>query len=119
MAMIKCPECGKDISDKAAACPNCGCPISGATSDSAKLTFSMASQRFLVSATVSVSLDGEDVGLLSDGQSFSIDVPKGAHDLFLKGSMRKKEVKLNIAGDTRVDVKFNRMSGGLDALVFQ
>ena len=27
MAMIKCPECGKDMSDKAAACPNCGCPI--------------------------------------------------------------------------------------------
>lgn len=24
MAMIKCPECGKEISDKAAACPNCG-----------------------------------------------------------------------------------------------
>ncbi len=28
MALIKCPECGKDISDKAKACPNCGCPIS-------------------------------------------------------------------------------------------
>ena len=27
MAMIKCYECGKDISDKAAACVNCGAPI--------------------------------------------------------------------------------------------
>lgn len=27
MALIKCPECGKEISDKAGACPNCGCPI--------------------------------------------------------------------------------------------
>lgn len=27
MALIKCPECGKEISDKAASCPNCGCPI--------------------------------------------------------------------------------------------
>ena len=26
MALIKCPECGKEISDKAASCPNCGCP---------------------------------------------------------------------------------------------
>lgn len=25
--MIKCPECGKEISDKAKTCPNCGCPI--------------------------------------------------------------------------------------------
>ena len=28
MALIKCLECGKEISDKAAACPHCGCPVS-------------------------------------------------------------------------------------------
>lgn len=28
MALITCPECGKQISDKAPACPNCGYPIS-------------------------------------------------------------------------------------------
>lgn len=27
MALIKCPECDRDISDKASACPNCGYPI--------------------------------------------------------------------------------------------
>lgn len=27
MSLISCPECGKQISDKAGACPNCGCPI--------------------------------------------------------------------------------------------
>lgn len=27
MALIKCPECGKDISDRAFSCPNCGFPI--------------------------------------------------------------------------------------------
>lgn len=32
MAMIKCPECGNEISDKAQACPKCGCPIQGETS---------------------------------------------------------------------------------------
>lgn len=26
MALINCPECGKKISDKAASCPDCGCP---------------------------------------------------------------------------------------------
>ena len=30
MALIKCPECGKEISDKAGSCPNCGCPIANA-----------------------------------------------------------------------------------------
>lgn len=28
MALIKCKECGKEVSDKADKCPNCGCPVS-------------------------------------------------------------------------------------------
>ena len=27
MALINCPECGKEVSNKAKSCPNCGCPI--------------------------------------------------------------------------------------------
>ena len=27
MALIKCPECGKEVSDKAKMCINCGCPL--------------------------------------------------------------------------------------------
>ena len=31
MALIECPECGKEISDKATACPNCGNPMNPQT----------------------------------------------------------------------------------------
>ena len=31
MALIKCPECGKDISDLAASCPQCGYPMPRST----------------------------------------------------------------------------------------
>ena len=27
MALILCSECGKEFSDKAVSCPNCGCPV--------------------------------------------------------------------------------------------
>ena len=27
MALIQCPECKKNISDRAASCPDCGCPL--------------------------------------------------------------------------------------------
>ena len=27
MAIIKCVECGRDVSNKATVCPQCGCPI--------------------------------------------------------------------------------------------
>ena len=33
MAIINCPECGKEISDKAIACPNCGIPIASKKDD--------------------------------------------------------------------------------------
>lgn len=33
MALITCPDCGKQVSDKAPACPNCGCPIKVAKHD--------------------------------------------------------------------------------------
>lgn len=29
MALIRCPECGKEISDRAKSCPNCGFPVEG------------------------------------------------------------------------------------------
>jgi len=33
MALIKCSNCGHDVSDKAKACPHCGCPIQAQTSE--------------------------------------------------------------------------------------
>ena len=30
MALIKCPECGNNVSTKAVACPHCGAPIASA-----------------------------------------------------------------------------------------
>lgn len=34
--LINCPECGKQVSDKAVSCPDCGCPISSAKSNEQK-----------------------------------------------------------------------------------
>lgn len=33
MALIKCPECGREISNKANSCPNCGYPIESLSSE--------------------------------------------------------------------------------------
>ncbi len=40
MAIINCPECGREISDKAVNCPECGCPIGiGGTPFSSENTY--------------------------------------------------------------------------------
>lgn len=33
MALIKCPECGREVSDKAPVCIHCGCPLGGNDND--------------------------------------------------------------------------------------
>lgn len=33
MALMKCPKCNKEISDKAKYCPNCGCEVSNMQGD--------------------------------------------------------------------------------------
>ena len=33
MALIRCPECNREISDKAAACPGCGYPLQDHTEE--------------------------------------------------------------------------------------
>ncbi len=34
MALIKCSECGKEVSSQATACPHCGCPVAVSLKDS-------------------------------------------------------------------------------------
>ena len=33
MAIVKCPECNREVSDKASACPNCGYQINSVKTD--------------------------------------------------------------------------------------
>lgn len=40
MSLIHCPECEKQFSDKAAACPNCACPTQHATSQCKRIILS-------------------------------------------------------------------------------
>lgn len=42
MALIKCPECGKEISDKADSCPNCGYSMN---SENEKVSFNLKAKR--------------------------------------------------------------------------
>lgn len=39
MALIKCSECEKEISDKATSCPNCGCPLNNLQTQSTTPVF--------------------------------------------------------------------------------
>lgn len=47
MAMVKCGECGREVSDKASACPNCGAPVDAETAFRAPEALSFENGEFV------------------------------------------------------------------------
>ena len=110
MALINCPECGKQISDKAPACPNCGNPIGN---KKIKVHFERK-RSFAGSAnTGTVMVDGVPVGSAGNGSSFDVMLSAGSHNVVIESktnnllaSGRTNSATINIPGDARsVDVE--------------
>ena len=77
MAMIKCTECGKEFSDRAVACPNCGCPTELVLEDIKKVNVENVKGSLVVEDVFSITGKGIVVegtlkgGVLSVGQNVS------------------------------------------------
>ena len=75
MALIKCSECGKEISDLAEACPGCGAPQKGSTVKSkGAVTNSVRVERagFKWEATGFVLILGAMIAGFSDSNSVAV-----------------------------------------------
>lgn len=103
MALIRCPECGKEISDKAVACINCGCPVSVATAKTPAPETphqNVQSPAAGTSATLSVNYDA----VLSGAEN-----EKSMQSVFVKELGRKVEFSVDNdlkAGETyRITLK--------------
>lgn len=79
MALIICPECGKEFSDKAPACPNCGCPTSEIQKDLQPKSNSFGKK------------ETEEYALTYDNISMSIIVAEAPSDLELH-SIKKNRI---------------------------
>lgn len=84
MALIKCPECNKEISDKATACPNCGYPIAKVSASGiVKIRMPRTEQiadgwiGLFSSKVVNITANGHTIweGKHGETASFSIDAP--------------------------------------------
>lgn len=88
MALIKCPECGKEISDKAAACPNCGAPIAAGKTVPVRI---WRERKFTGSAlSGNVLIDGQTVGSAASGTDFVINLSTGEHNILLQSVSNDK-----------------------------
>jgi uncharacterized membrane protein YvbJ len=54
MAMIQCPECGTEVSDKAEKCPKCAYPFSGAPTQEKTQIIELTSKRYKLQKLLSI-----------------------------------------------------------------
>lgn len=78
MALIKCEDCGKEFSDKASACPNCGCPI---TKETKKVTFHREYNWHGNLLKYGILVDGKEIGGVNANESVELDLELGKHTI--------------------------------------
>lgn len=89
MALIKCPECGREISDRAESCQNCGFPLSEIKTDTS-IHFYWVGRPGDSLRKTEVYIDGNPYLIMKcgdkktvsvDGLSHTVDLYQGKHHL--------------------------------------
>lgn len=110
MALIACPECHGEVSDKAPVCPRCGVPIATAS----ELIVVAPVQTMLANPLIRVTWRGREVGKIGRGQSLTIPIDGDGVARF-SASGRSAEVRVPAGRVTRVQLSWSRLSGKLVA----
>ena len=128
MALITCPECGKQVSDRAAACPNCGCPISASpASPEKKIPVHFWRKKNIlngVANTGRVLVDGVMAGSAENGASFELMLSPGNHIVLIESrtngafaSSRSNSATITVPEDaSRVEVEMKLKSDAMSFL---
>jgi len=90
MALIRCPECGREVSDKAPSCPNCGVPITEGKKE-IKIPVYFSRPKAIIhgiAITGTVMVDGYAVGSAENGSNFSVMLKPGNHNIVIESNVR-------------------------------
>lgn len=82
MALINCPECGREISDRVTACPHCGYPLVNEPIEAA-FCLKRESKALFCAIKYEVFLDNQMWGILKNGESLNTTLTCGVHHLRL------------------------------------
>lgn len=119
MALINCPECGKEISNKATACPNCGMPLKRENRGTYDVVITREKQRFLINPKMKIIMDTSEEYTLENDSSITIPLTTGAHTLVFSSGMRKTQTNINVTESMNINVKFNRSTGEINLVVIK
>lgn len=116
MALIKCPECEKEISDQASTCPNCGCPVTktGMAMFSEQTSYTPTKSKFPVVPVIVVAI----IVILIGFAIYYINTKKPANvseEMYSYGESAIKIVDDYIDNEISYDVANQKLSGISDS----
>lgn len=114
MSLIKCPECRKEISDKAIACPNCGMPLGREIRGTYDVIITREKQWFLINPKMKVTVDSVDEYILENNSSITVPLTTGSHTIMFSSGIRKTKTDIDVTESMNINVKFNRASGEIN-----
>lgn len=95
--LIKCPECGADVSNRACACVKCGCPLGGdADEGSGTVIVYGLSQMNLIGGSLKIYANGVHAGTVKKHGVLEFSIRENPSSLqnaaliLAKGSLRSK-----------------------------
>ena len=110
MALIKCSECGRLVSDKAKACIHCGNPLN--TVNESKVMIYGYTESYLFNPPVNIFIGGQFIGSVAKGNLFEIPIAYDTVILF-KCSMRSAKITVPAGRVTKIKLSWNRITGQL------
>ncbi len=109
MALTKCLECMKEISDKATICPNCGCPV---TSGVGQLVIYGYRETYSVNVDIKIYKDGEFIGRIGNNGVMQLEIEKDCLFEF-KAMFRSAKYEAKAGELQKILLSWDRFSGKL------
>lgn len=116
MALIKCKECGKEISDKTKTCIHCGCPVNEVKNDTGIININYPKTYGMLIPNIEVYFKDSLMATVENESSTEICIDEDGILLF-KGSFRKTEVEVKSDYNYEITLTWNRFTGQLVAKV--
>lgn len=118
-----CNYCGTKNPDDGRFCSQCGKPLASVDSQCSHpssnpmhtIEIFRESQTFLINPPINISVDGKKHLSISNGETIKIELIEGNHELIFSQSMRKRSININLDCDTFIKLKWNRITGSIEA----
>lgn len=113
--LIKCPECGAEVSNRAYACVKCGCPIgSDADEDSGTVIVYGLSQMNLIGGSLKIYANGVHVGTVKKHGVFEFSIREDSTITAKCGiNPSKGAIEVKVGRTTKIKYDYNRVTGCL------